>query len=420
MSDADNQATSILLPGSGVAIYSKDQNTLQAARDLENDWRFARVNVQDEEGDVELAIESYQDVQSPELIIIQTDTIDNSFIERLEVLAGSCDEGTSAIVIGPDNDVNLYRSLIDMGVSDYLVRPVSSKVLAEVVAKALVEKIGVTGSRLIAVVGSKGGVGASVISEALACGLADIWSQKTMLIDTAGGWSTLSVGLGFEPSTTLSEAVRAAENNDEDSLNRMIHKVSERLSVLATGGDVMLEPTVNAEQLEGLIDTLMAKYPVLVVDLSQSSELLQRTVLARANQILVTTTPTLPALRLARSLLQEVREVRGGDDESVSLIVNMQGQAAANEVSKKDIEKAMEFSVAAYLPYDAKLFLGNESESKKLTDDAGARALIEKSLLPVVKKTVAVSADAENDNNEDDSLFGGLLGNLKGKLKTKS
>ena len=230
----------------------------------------------------------------------------------------------------------------------------------------------------------------------------------------------MSVGLGFEPSTTLSEAVRAAENNDEDSLNRMIHKVSERLSVLATGGDVMLEPTVNAEQLEGLIDTLMAKYPVLVVDLSQSSELLQRTVLARANQILVTTTPTLPALRLARSLLQEVREVRGGDDESVSLIVNMQGQAAANEVSKKDREKAMEFSVAAYLPYDAKLFLGNESESKKLTDDAGARALIEKSLLPVVKKTVAVSADAENDNNEDDSLFGGLLGNLKGKLKTKS
>ena len=415
MSEVDNQATSILLPTSTVAVYSQDQTTLQAARDLENDWRFARVNVQTEEGNVEAAIEAYADVSSPELIIIQTDTIDESFTGRLEVLAGYCDEGTSAIVIGPDNDVNLYRRLIDMGVSDYLVRPVATPDMAEVIAKALIEKIGVTGSRLIAVMGSKGGVGASILSEALACCLSDVLGQKTMLLDTAGGWSTLSVGLGFEPSTTLNEAVRAAENNDEDSINRMLHMVDERLSVLATGGDVMLEPTVSAEQLEKLIDMLMIKYPVLIVDLSQSSEILQKAVLTRANQILVASTPTLPSLRLARSLIQEIREVRGGEDDDVSLIINMQGQAAANEVSKKDIEKAMEFTVAAYLPYDANMFLGNESESKKLTDDKAARALIEKTLVPLVKKSIVAEDEEGGDGSSEDGLLGGLLGKLKAK-----
>ena len=418
MSDAENQATHILLPSSTVAVYSKDQETLQAARDLENDWRFARVNVQDEEGDVEAAIEAYQDVSSPTLIIIQTDTIDESFTERLEVLAGNCQEGTSAIVIGPDNDVNLYRRLIDMGVSDYLVRPVSTEDLSTVIAKALVEKIGVTGSRLIAVVGAKGGVGASIISEALACSLSDIVGQKTILLDTSGGWSTLSVGLGFEPSTTLSEAVRAAENNDEDSLKRMLHMASDKLHVLATGGDVMLEPTVNAEQLESLLDMLMVKYPIVVADLSQSSEVLQKAVLTRANQILITATPTLPALRLARSLMHEIKEVRGGEDEDISLIINMQGQASGNEVSKADIQKAMEFPVAAYLPYDAKMFLGNESESRKLTDDKAARALIQNTLLPVVKKSLNTEMP-ENENDEAAS-DGGLLGSVLGKLKAKA
>lgn len=418
MSEMDNQATSILLPASGVAVYSKDQETLQAARDIVNDWRFARVNVQDEEGDVAAAIEAYQDIPSPDLIIIQTDIIDDSFTASLEELAGHCNEGTSAIIVGPDNDVNLYRKLIDMGVSDYLVRPVKSTDLAEVIAKALIEKIGVTGSRLLAVMGAKGGVGASIISEAIACGVSDILGQKAILIDTSGGWSTLSVGLGFEPSTTLFEAARAAENNDEDSLKRMLHTVSDKLSVLATGGDVMLEPTVTAQQLEQLIDMLMVKYPVVIADLSQSAEILQKAVLTRANQILVTATPTLPALRLARSLIQEIREVRGGEDDDVDLIINMQGQASANEVSKADIEKAMEFKVAAYLPYDAKMFLGNESESRKLTDDKAAHAMIEKILLPILRKSIVLdpgSASADNDN-----AAGGFFDSLLGKLKSKS
>ncbi|HOO81444.1 MAG TPA: AAA family ATPase [Alphaproteobacteria bacterium] len=416
MSEVDSQATSILLPASSVAVYSKDQKTLQAARDLENDWRFARVSVQDEEGDVENAIATYQDIASPTLIIIQTDVIDKSFTARLEELAGHCEAGTSAIIVGPDNDVNLYRRLIDMGVSDYLVRPISSADLAKVVSKALIEKIGVTGSRLVAVMGAKGGVGSSIISEALACGLTDILGQKAILLDASGGWSTLAVGLGFEPSTTLSEAVRAAENADEDSLKRMLYTVSDKLSVLATGGDVMLEQGVSPDQLETLIDMLMVKYPFVIVDLSQSAAALQKIILTRANQILVTATPTLPALRLARSLIQEVKEVRGGEDSDVSLIVNMQGQAPANEVSKSDIEKAMEFSVAAYLPYDAKMFLGNESESRKLTDDKVARDLIKKTLLPVLQKSLTeITTEGAEEGGEE----GGFLGNLLGKLKSK-
>ena len=415
MSEVDSQATSILLPGSTVAVYSREQGTLQAARDLENDWRFARVNVQDEEGDVENAIAAYQDIGSPNLIIIQTETIDESFTARLEELASHCSEGTSAIVIGPDNDVNLYRRLIDMGVSDYMVRPISTPQLAEVIAKALIDSLGVSGSRLIAVVGAKGGVGASLLSEVAACTMSEILGQKTVLFDTSGGWSTLGVGLGFEPSTTLSEAVRAAENSDEDSLNRMLHMASDKLSVLATGGDVMLEAGVTKTQLEALIDMLMVTYPVVVVDLSQSPEALQKTVLTRAHQILVTTTPTLPALRLARSLIQEVKEVRGGEGEEISLIVNMQGQAKANEVSKADIEKAMEFSVAAYLPYDAKIFLGNESESRKLTDDKDARAMIESNLLSLMKKSLG--RDLGPGANDDEKSEGGFVDQILAKLK---
>ena len=415
MSEADNQATSILLPTSSVAVFSQEQSTLQAARDLINDWRFARVDVQAVEGDVEVAIRTYQSMASHDLIVIQTSVIDESFTDKLGELASHCEEGTSAIIIGPDNDVNLYRKLIEMGVSDYMVHPVSAPDLAAVTSKAIIEKIGVSGSNLIAVMGAKGGVGATIIAEALACGVADVWQEKTILLDTSGGWSTLSVGLGFEPATTLSEAARAAMADDEDSLNRMMHRVTDKLSVLATGGDVMLEDNVTAEQLEVLLGMLMSKCPVVIADLSQSPQKLQKAVVSRAQQILIATTPTLPSLRLARTLLQEVKEVRGGQDANVSLVVNMQGQASANEVSKGDIEKAMEIKVDAYLPYDPKVFLGNESEGKRLTDDAAARLVIEETLLPIIQKILGKTNIPSSGQKTGENS--GFINNLVGKLK---
>ncbi len=147
MNQSRISASSTLLPAAAVDVYSRDSETLQAARGLAQDWRFARVRVNVEEGDAESAIAAYQHRRSPQLVIMQTDTIDDSFTAKLEELAQHCEEGTSAIVIGPVNDVYLYRKLIDMGVTDYLVRPVETPVLAEVIAKSLVDQLEVTGSR---------------------------------------------------------------------------------------------------------------------------------------------------------------------------------------------------------------------------------------------------------------------------------
>ena len=410
-----NQAISVLLPASTVAIFSKDAQTLEAGRNIELDWRFARVSLQVEDGDVSTAIDAYTDIPSPDLIIIQTENIDDSLPRALEDLADHCEEGTAAIVIGPVNDVDLYRRLIDMGVSDYLVKPVETDFFADVIAKTLIDKLGVIGSRLIAFVGAKGGVGTSALAQAAAWGVSDMLQQKTMFIDAAGGWSTAAVGMGFEPSTTLQEAVKAAENNDEDNLKRMLFSASERLSVLASGGEVMLEPTITPQQVEVLLDMLMTKYPVVVADLSHTAAELEKAIIARANHIITVSAPTLPSLRLARSLVQEIKDIRGGEVENMDLIVNMQGLAAANEVPKKDIEDAMDLKVSASISFEPKVFLGTESEGRKLTDDKEGYQIVRKTLMPILQKNMAFEKmDGDESSAPAGGLFEGLLGKLKG------
>lgn len=416
MGEAVNQGTFVLLPAASVAVFSRDHETLEAARDLVNDWRFARVQIQAEEGDVNTATSAYKEIASPDIVVVQTDTIDESFAKKLEELGAECSEGTAAIVIGPVNDVYLYRRMIDMGVSDYLVRPVKKEILAEVLAKTIIDRLGVTGSRLIAFVGAKGGVGTSFLAQAAAWGVADLLGQKTILLDAAGGWSTISVGMGFEPSTTMAEAARAAANRDEDSIKRMLFKASEKLSVLASGGDVMLETPIDATEIEELLTMIMATYPVVIVDLSQASENLKNAVLGKASQIILVSTPTLPSLRLARSLVQEIKEQRGGETAGMEMIINMHGLAPKNEVAKKDIEQAMEFKISTILPFDPDLFMALESQSKKIVSDKAGEELVRKNILPLIQKILSAgSAEVESSSKDKGGFLSGLLGKVRSK-----
>ncbi len=414
MSENDTSHTSVLLPSARVTLFTRDADTRAAFEVIAKDWRFARVTLDVTEGDVNTAVETYTSYASPDLVIIQTEEIADGFTDKIEALGGACSESTAAIIIGPVNDVNLYRRLVGMGVSDYLVKPIKTDLLSNDIAATLLKKIGATGSRLIAVMGGKGGVGVSVIAQTLACATSDLMGQKTFLLDAAGGWSTLSVGLAFEPSTTLAEASRAAVDNNQDALTRMIHQAGDKLFVLSSGGDVMLEDNVVPQNYEILLDYLMGIYPVVIVDLSQSPGALRRVVLTKANRIILLTAPTLPSVRATRTLMKEIKDLRGGSSDAAEIVVNMQGYAAKNEVSKSQIEQGLDHRISAMVPFDAELFTRTESQGKKLHEDKEGSLIVDR-LLKLVKGVLSDSGGDDKPDEEKKSGIGGLFTKLKAK-----
>lgn len=416
MSDADDHATDILLPAAKVIVFSRDEETLNSAKSLGDDWRFSRVEMRVIEGDVDSAAALFaQEGRSPDLVIIQTDDIEDGFTDQLGGLSEYCDEGTAAVIIGPVNDVYLYRRLIDMGVSDYLVRPVTSDVLGDVVAKTLITKLGVSGSHLIAFIGAKGGVGTTTLTQAAALLASSTLDQKVMLMDVAGGSSALSVGLGFDPASTLPDLVRMIEADNDDSLKRMLFQYNEKMTVVAGGSDAILDPPISGEQLEKVINKFMVKCPVVFVDVSCAAAPLKKMVMMRANRIVIVTSPTVTSLRFARSLLKEIADVRGGKDDSISLLVNMQGMAKAHEVSSSDIEAALEFKSSASIPFLPAAFLDAESDSEKLVTDRDMSSALRSSLLPILKETLAVDGHETGEDDKKSGFIGGFLTKLTSK-----
>lgn len=376
MSGSTSSAYSVLLPAATVAVFSNHEETRAAVSALTSDWRFARIRFDIRAGDVNAAIAAYTVAPSPNLLLVDTDVIDSGFTGQLEQLAGICSEGTNAMVVGPVNDVAMYRYLINMGVSDYLVRPLQTPTIADVIARILMEQLGASDSHLIAVIGAKGGVGTSMVAGLLAYGLGETSNQKTIVMDAAGGRSYLAVSFGTEPTTTIHEAARAAVANDPNMLGRMLQKVGQNLQVLGSGNDRYLDDLITGDQMERILDRLLAVTPYVVADLSGANAGVTRSVLSRAQRIMLVSQPTLSSLRLARTLINEIKELKGGSFDALDLVINMVGMAPGAEVAKTDIEAAIEQKVAVTLPYDVKLVVGTEAQAKVLGAAKGAEKML--------------------------------------------
>ena len=90
------------------------------------------------EGGIIDAIRELADIKTPRTLVIDLTNVDDPMTE-IGNLADVCEPNTKVITIGAINDVNLYRELVDLGVQDYLVKPVAVESLAGAVTKALHE-----------------------------------------------------------------------------------------------------------------------------------------------------------------------------------------------------------------------------------------------------------------------------------------
>jgi len=418
MNDFSGSHSSVLLPAASISLFVKDNSIKEAALSLKSDWRFARVNITVVDGDVESAIDYFSKNPSPDLVMVETLEIVEGFAGRLEILGGNCAESTAAIVIGPVNDVYLYRKLIEMGVSDYLVKPLSREVLADVFVKILIERLGAQDSKLIACIGAKGGVGTSTLAYMLADVSGGHFNQKTIIMDAAGGWSYMSVAMGGDSVTTLHEVARVANSTDKDSFNRMLIPVNDKLSFLGTGAESLLDNTINEENMEIIINRLMQTFPVTIIDLSHAPVDICRTILARANEVVIVTTPTLSSLRSVRSLLQEAKTIRGGKDDGIHVVLNKKGIGSGFEVSESDMATALKVKTDLTLSFLPKIFGGAEGQGKPVSTMTGSQDIIS-SVQKFMNDKLGLGVDKSSVGTNTDHKAGFLDG-LFDKMKHKS
>src|SRR5262247_908198 len=157
----------------------------------------------------------------PRILIVDVSDSNKPLSAMLPIIAAFA-EDTRVIAIGALNDIELYREMIEAGISDYLVKPVTDKAMSTAVERAQQRKAAAaiaaaepeakvvpdTGKRsLVAVMGTRGGVGASTVAMNLAWLMANDHKRDTMLVDLDLQGGTIALALDVEPSHGLREVL---------------------------------------------------------------------------------------------------------------------------------------------------------------------------------------------------------------------
>jgi len=169
-------------PRVSVQAFCETVETAAAVQSAGEDRRLGKAHLKIQMGGMAAAIEAYRTAPTPNVILLETEgRVD--ILTGLDQLATVCDSGTRVIVIGRINDVTLYRELVRRGVSDYVIAPVNALDVVRSICGLFSAPEAKAVGRVIAVVGAKGGVGASTIAHNVAWAIARDLALDSVVAD---------------------------------------------------------------------------------------------------------------------------------------------------------------------------------------------------------------------------------------------
>ncbi len=169
-------------PRVSVQAFCETVETAAAVQLACDDRRLGKAHLKIHMGGMAAAIEAYRTAPTPNVIILETEGR-GRILAGLDHLATVCDSGTRVVVIGRVNDVTLYRELVRRGVSDYMIVPVGALDVVRSICGLFSAPEAKAVGRIIAIVGAKGGVGASTIAHNVAWAIARDLALDSVVAD---------------------------------------------------------------------------------------------------------------------------------------------------------------------------------------------------------------------------------------------
>src|SRR6195952_3937779 len=200
-------------PRVSVQAFCETVETASAVQSAGEDRRLGKDHLKIQMGGMAAAVEAYRTAPTPNVIILETDGR-NDILAGLDQLATVCDPGTRVVVIGRLNDVTLYRELVRRGVSDYVIAPVKTldvvRAICGLFSSAEAKAVG----RVIAVIGAKGGVGASTVAHNVAWAIARDLALDSVVADLDLAFGTAGLDYNQDPPQGIADAVFSPDRVD--------------------------------------------------------------------------------------------------------------------------------------------------------------------------------------------------------------
>ena len=341
-----------------------DDDTLELIRVAAGDmgWPIEKCN----KGGLRNAVQSLSVSARPNILFVDMSESGDP-INDINALAEVCEPGTVVIAAGQVNDVRLYRDLLSSGIQDYLLKPLSLDQVREslTMAQAMLaapkhaEMLDDKPHHMMAVVGVRGGVGASLVSTSLAWAMSEQAGRQTALLDLDIHFGTGALTLDLEPGRGLIDAIDNPSRIDGLFIERAMVRASDKLSLLSAEAPIHQPVMTDGSAFFQLEEELRNAFEMTIVDIPRQVLIPFPHLVSEVGTILLVSDVTLAAARDTIRLLSWFKQNVPG--ARVILVAN-KFQSAIGELSRKEFESSIERSIDVTIPFDPKLV----SQSAKL------------------------------------------------------
>jgi pilus assembly protein CpaE len=341
-------------PRVSVQAFCETEETAVAVRSAGEDRRLGKAHLTVQMGGVATAIESYRTVPTPNVIILETEGR-SDILAGLDELATVCDPGTRVVVIGTANDSAPYRELVRRGVSDYVIGPVNALDVVRSICSLFSASEAIPVGRIIAVVGAKGGVGASTVAHNVAWAIARDLSLDSVVIDLDLAFGTASLDYNQDPLQGIANAVFSPDRLDTAVMDRLLAKCTDNLSLLAAPASLERVYDFGADAFDSIFDTLRMTTPCIVLDVPHQWSGWTKRILVGADDILIVAEPDLANLRNTKNMLSMLKTSRPNDRPPLYCL-NQVRMPKRPEIDARGFAKTIESPPIAAIPFDSRMF----------------------------------------------------------------
>jgi len=293
-----------------------------------------------------------EEISAAAAAVVQVDPDTPSSVKRFQKLAQVV--STPLIAAAYDPPLALVRSLVRCGAHDVVPLPLNIEDLETSlapVADDITNKrstLDASSTKLVSVIKSVGGVGATALVSQLALRFAHQESgrgREACLIDLDVQFGDVAFQLGLRPKLSLLDLLEAGNRLDGSLLRATTTDHASGLKVIASPPEMMPLEGVSNEHLMAIVDLATREFGTVFVDLPTNWTNWSLSMVARSDLVLLVTELTVAGLNRAKRQLAllESQDLGGLD---VRVVVNRFDKAQTRTIRPADVREALGRDIA--------------------------------------------------------------------------
>ncbi len=271
---------------------------------------------------------------------------------------------TGVVIVAKTLDPELILAAMRAGANECVAEPLTQDELDAAMSRvARLREPYTAVHKAFAIVGVKGGVGATSVAVNVATALARAATSGALLVDLHVSRGDAALYLGVEPRFSVIDALNSLQKLDDAYFRGLVTRGPSRLDLLAAPENGS-QTRLDATRVRALLEFVMKHFEFTVVDVPRT-DLGALEALDSMTSIVVVTTQELPAVRSAAAMVTHLRQRYGKERVAVAM-TRLDRQS---DITQDDVEKALGAPLAHVFPSDYRLTMASLNKGRPVVLD---------------------------------------------------